>query len=223
MPATRPRLEDLPEAFAAFPLAGALLLPRGRLPLNIFEPRYLALIEDALGNGRLLAMIQPDASRPEGSNGPALFRVGCLGRLSAFSETDDGRYLITLSGLIRFTVAEELAMRHGYRRLRGDFATFAADLEPPPPLTLDRAALTDALRGYFTRHGINADWDVIANMADDEVVITLAMVCPFDPPEKQALLEAATDAARAETLLTLLRIDSHAAPADDTPAPIRAS
>jgi Lon protease-like protein len=222
-----PRREDLPEAFPAFPLAGALLLPGGKLPLNIFEPRYLALTEDALANRRLLAMIQPDASRPESAAGPALFRIGCLGRLSSFSEADDGRYLITLSGLIRFTVAEELSMRRGYRRLRGDFSAFAADLAPPAPLGLNRAALTGALRGYFARHGINANWDAIAKMPDDDVVITLAMVCPFDPLEKQALLEAPTAAARAETLLTLLRIDSHAAPADDAaiprPSPGRAS
>lgn len=219
MAAARPRLEDLPDSFPAFPLAGALLLPGGRLPLNIFEPRYLALVDDALANGRRFAMIQPDAGRAEGPNGPALYRVGCLGRLSAFSETDDGRYLITLSGLIRFTVVEELAMRHGYRRLRGEFSAFADDLAPQPPLTLDRTALTEALRGYFARHGIDANWDSIAKMADDQVVITLAMVCPFEPLEKQALLEAPTAAARANTLLTLLRIDSHAAPADDAPQP----
>ncbi len=219
MPHLRPRLEDMPDAFPAFPLAGALLLPGGRLPLNIFEPRYLALVEDSLANGRLFAMIQPDASRAEGANGPALFRVGCLGRLTAFSETDDDRYLITLSGLIRFTVAEELPMRHGYRRLRGDFSPFATDLAPHPPLTLDRAALTEALRGYFARHRIDANWEAIAKMPDHEVLITLAMVCPFDPLEKQALLEAPTQAARGETLLTLLRIDSHAAPADDAPHP----
>lgn len=217
MSATRPRLEDLPEIFPAFPLAGALLLPGGRLPLNIFEPRYLALTEDALANGRFFAMIQPDASQPEGPNGPALFRVGCLGRLSAFSETDDDHYLITLFGLARFTVAEELAPRHGYRRLRGDFSAFAADLAPSPPLALDRAALSEALREYFARHGISANWDAIAKLPDDEAVITLAMVCPFEPLEKQALLEAPTAAACAETLLTLLRIDSHAAPADDAP------
>ena len=123
-----PRREDLPEVFPIFPLAGALLLPRGRLPLNIFEPRYLALTEDSLAAGRMFGMIQPDLARPEGPSGPATFRVGCLGRLSSFSETDDGRYLISLAGLIRFRVAEEKEMRRGYRRIRADYAGFEDDL-----------------------------------------------------------------------------------------------
>ena len=115
MAAFHPRLEDLPTEFPVFPLPGALLLPRGKLPLNIFEPRYLAMVEDALAAGRMFGMIQPDPHLPESDTGPGLFRVGCLGRLSSFSETDDGRYLITLTGLLRFTIAEELAMRRGYR------------------------------------------------------------------------------------------------------------
>src|SRR5580692_10240809 len=116
MPAFHSRREDLPPEFPLFPLAGALLLPRGRLPLNICEPRYLAMIEDALGAGRMLGMIQPDPQRAGSESEPGLYRVGCLGRLSSFSETDDGRYLITLTGLSRFTVAAEQAMRRGYRR-----------------------------------------------------------------------------------------------------------
>src|ERR1700709_1470382 len=122
MAAFHPGLKDLPAVFSVFPLPGALLLPRGKLPLNIFEPRYLAMIEDALGAGRLVAMIQPDASMPDTPNGPALFRVGCLGRLTSFSETDDGRLLITLTGLARFSVASEIDMRRGYRRVIGDFS-----------------------------------------------------------------------------------------------------
>src|SRR3954463_10132446 len=116
-----PRVEDLPGEFPVFPLPGALLLPRGKLPLNIFEPRYLAMTEDALGLGRMFGMIQPDPILPETDAGPGLFRVGCLGRLSSFSETDDGRYLITLTGVIRFAIAAEIAMHRGYRRLRGNF------------------------------------------------------------------------------------------------------
>jgi Lon protease-like protein len=116
-----PRAENLPAGFAVFPLPGALLLPRGKLPLNIFEPRYLAMTEDSLANGRMFAMIQPDAAQPEGPTGPALYRVGCLGRLVSFSETDDGRFLIQLVGLARFRVAEELEMRRGYRRVPADF------------------------------------------------------------------------------------------------------
>ena len=129
MAAFHPRVEDLPGEFPVFPLPGALLLPRGKLPLNIFEPRYLAMTEDALGQGRMFGMIQPDPTLPETETGPGLFRVGCLGRLSSFSETDDGRYLITLTGVIRFAVAAEMTMRRGYRRVRGDFTPYRADLD----------------------------------------------------------------------------------------------
>ena len=128
MAAFHPRVEDLPGEFPVFPLPGALLLPRGKLPLNIFEPRYLAMTEDALGQGRMFGMIQPDPILPETDTGPGLFRVGCLGRLSSFSETDDGRYLITLTGVIRFAIAAEVAMRRGYRRVRGDCTPYLADL-----------------------------------------------------------------------------------------------
>ena len=122
MAAFHPRLEDLPAEFAVFPLPGALLLPRGKLPLNIFEKRYLAMVLDSLASGRMFGMIQPDPNAPAAGDEPGLYRVGCLGRLSSFSETDDGRLLITLTGLIRFTVAAELPVRRGYRRVRGDFS-----------------------------------------------------------------------------------------------------
>ena len=207
---TPPRLDDLPTEFAVFPLPGALLLPTGKLPLNIFERRYLAMIEDALASGRVIGMIQPDELRPSTPAGPALYRVGCLGRLSSFSESDDGRYLVTLTGLIRFTVSVELEMRRGYRRVRGDLARFRADLDHNPAAAmLDREELTGALRAYFTARGFDANWDAINEMPDDALVVTLAMVCPFDPAEKQALLEAATPADRAATLLTLLQMGAH--------------
>jgi Lon protease-like protein len=207
MAAFHPRADDLPSEFPVFPLAGALLLPRGKLPLNIFEPRYKALTEDALGAGRMFGMIQPDPTKPEGPGGPSLFRVGCLGRLSAFSETDDGRYQISLTGVIRFVAAEELAGRRGYRRVRGDMAPFLADLDlSPTPIEVARDTLLTALRGYFTHRGVEANWDAIKRLSDDNLVITLAMVCPFEPAEKQALLEAGALADQAEMLLTLLRM-----------------
>jgi uncharacterized protein len=209
-----PRAEDLPAEFAVFPLEGALLLPRGRLPLNIFEPRYLAMTEDALAAGRMFGMIQPDPAGPPGPRGPALYRVGCLGRLSSFSETDDGRYLITLTGVIRFSVGIELAMRRGYRRVGGDVSAYLADLSTEPrPITVEREALIGALRGYFARRGFDANWDAIRRIPDDMLVITLAMICPFEPAEKQALLEAETEAERAVALLALLRMGA-AAPDD---------
>jgi Lon protease-like protein len=204
-----PRVDDLPAEFPVFPLTGALLLPRGKLPLNIFEPRYLAMTDAALAAGRMFAMIQPDATRPPLQGGPALFTVGCLGRLTSFSETDDGRYLITLFGLIRFSIVSELPIRHGYRRVRADFSDYLADLEPPPSpprIGVPRDAVLTALRNYFTHRGFDANWDAIGGMPDDTLVTTLCMVCPFEPAEKQALLEAATDEDRGTILLTLLEM-----------------
>jgi Lon protease-like protein len=206
-----PRVEDLPGEFPVFPLPGALLLPRGKLPLNIFEPRYLAMTEDALGQRRMFGMIQPDPTLPETATGPALYRVGCLGRLSSFSESDDGRYLITLTGVIRFAIAAEVAMRRGYRRVRGDFTPYLADLDlEEHPIGVGRDAVLAALRGYFTHRGFDANWDAIRRLPDDMLVITLSMVCPFEPAEKQALLEAPGDAERASTLLALLQMGAMA-------------
>jgi Lon protease-like protein len=164
--------------------------------LNIFEERYLAMTFDSLAHGRMFAMIQPDPNVPPVEHGPALYRVGCLGRLTSFSETDDGRLLITLSGLIRFTVDSELDMGRGYRRVRGDYSRYLADLdETTAPLDLERDKLLEALRGYFVRRGVDANWEAIRRMPDDVLVVTLAMACPFEAVEKQALLEAPTPAA----------------------------
>lgn len=202
-----PRLEDLPTEFAVFPLAGALMLPRGKLPLNIFEPRYLAMTLDSLAEGRMFGMIQPDPQAQATEAGPGLYRIGCLGRLSSFSETDDGRLLITLTGLIRFAVVSELGLRNGYRRVRGDFSGYQDDLAiPPPPFQIERDKIMIALRGYFQNRQVNANWEAIKGLSDDALVITLAMACPFEPVEKQALLEAPTDSDRAATLLTLLQM-----------------
>jgi Lon protease-like protein len=211
MASFHPSIADLPEVFPVFPLPGAMLLPRGQLPLRIFEPRYVAMIEDSLGRGRMFGMIQPDATIPETANGPGLFRVGCLGRLSAFTETDEGHYLITLTGVIRFTATDEVEMRRGYRRVRGDFARFVADLDlVDRPVGVARDKLIAALRSYFTHRGVEANWDAIKRLSDTMLVTTMAMVCPFDPAEKQALLEAPTDEERAGTLLTLLQMGAFA-------------
>jgi Lon protease-like protein len=204
------KLEALPEEFPVFPLSGALLLPGGRLPLNIFEPRYLALVEDSLASGRLFGMVQPDKRLARGDTGPGLYRTGCLGRLSAFSETDDGRYLITLTGVIRYSIVEEVEERRGYRRVRGAFAGFAADLEPAAKAGLgpDRQLLLDASKRYFAHAGVDANWQAIGAMSDPVLVVTLSMACPFDPEEKQALLEAPTLLERARVLLALLEINA---------------
>jgi uncharacterized protein len=212
MAAFHPRLEDLPAEFAVFPLTGALLLPRGKLPLNIFEKRYLAMILDSLAAGRMFGMIQPDPQAPpphtaEAPDEPGLYRVGCLGRLSSFSETDDGRLLITLTGLIRFTIRAEQDRHHGYRRVRGDFSQYTGDLLlNRPQADIERDKLLTALRGYFARRNVEANWEAIRGLSDDGLVITLAMACPFEAVEKQALLEAPSDADRAATLLALLQM-----------------
>ncbi|HTR15439.1 MAG TPA: LON peptidase substrate-binding domain-containing protein [Acetobacteraceae bacterium] len=207
---TNPVPEDLPAAFPVFPLTGALLLPRGKLPLNIFEPRYLAMTEDALAAGRMFGMIQPDSHLPPVPHGPALFHVGCLGRISSFSETEDGRFLITLTGVARFAVREELPGQRGYRRVAGDFTPYLADLDPPPAEpAVERAELLAAVRVFFRQQGIEVNWDAIEQIPDHMLVVTLCMVCPLDPAEKQALLEALTPGERAADLLALLRMAVH--------------
>lgn len=209
------RIEGVPEIFPVFPLTGAMLLPCGRLPLNIFEPRYLAMVDDALGAGRMFGMIQPDPGAASTPNGPGMYSLGCLGRITAFSETDDGRYLITLTGVTRFQVIEEAEMRRGYRRVQGDVTAFRADLNASSTAaighgqTVSRAQLLDALRRYFTATGVDANWDAIEDIPNAELIITLCMACPFTPIEQQALLEAETEADRASALLALLEINAH--------------
>lgn len=205
----QPGPEQLPAEIAIFPLSGALLLPGGKLPLNIFEPRYMAMTLDSLASGRMFGMIQGDPTQPRGERGSTTYQVGCLGRLSSFAETEDGRLLITLTGVTRFRVAEEIEMRRGYRRIRADYTPYADDLEPDAPEDVPRAAVLEALRPYFTTKGIEANWAAIEEMAGPALVTTLAMVCPFAVPEKQALLEAPSLRDRAESLIALLRLAAH--------------
>jgi hypothetical protein len=205
----------LPDVLPVFPLTGVLLLPRGRLPLNIFEPRYLAMTRDALAGERLIGMIQPsDASAappgmsPPGIAGmsPPVYPVGCAGRLTQFSETDDGRYLITLTGIQRFRVREELPLLSGYRRVVPDWQSFARDRERPAEPRFDRERLLRGLKGYFAQRQIEADFDAIDKAPGEYLVTSLAMACPFAPSEKQALLEAADLDARAELLTALVEM-----------------
>ncbi len=201
--------EHYPEHLAIFPLNGALLLPGGRLPLHIFEPRYVAMVEDALASGRAFGMIQEDRAGTD--EDWVLYRVGCLGRISSFSETEDGRYLVTLTGVIRFDVVREVLPHRGYRRVIADYSRFMADVadEAGEGIRSGREALLVALRAYFLVRGFEANWDAIEQMPDEMLVVTLAMVCPFEPAEKQALLEAATPADRAQALLALLTMGAH--------------
>ena len=205
----------LPEVLSIFPLTGVLLLPRGRLPLNIFEPRYLAMTRDALGGERMIGMVQPaDAGAappgmsPPGIAGmnPPVYPVGCAGRMTQFSETDDGRYLITLTGIQRFRIREELPLRSGYRRVVPDWEPFAVDRQRPAEPTFDRERLLRGLRGYFAARKIQADLEAIEKAPGDYLVTSLAMACPFGPSEKQALLEAADLDARAELLTALVEM-----------------
>ncbi len=206
----QPALGEIEQSVAVFPLPGAMLLPHGRIPLNIFEPRYLALVEDALGAGRMFGMIQPDSLKPPVTNGPAVFSVGCLGRITSFTETEDGRIVLSLLGVIRFSVVEELEMRHGYRRMRIEVSPYAGDLDPPSnDIALPRKALLSALRGYFDRQGLTADWNAIGEMDDATLLTALCMMCPFAPSEKQALLEAASPAERIQILQALLEFGLH--------------
>jgi uncharacterized protein len=194
---------ELPGELPVFPLAGALLLPRGRLPLNIFEKRYLAMFDDALGGDWLIGMIQPSARANEPS--PALFSVGCAGRITSFSETGDGRYMVALDGVARFGIAEELPLQRGYRRVVPDWTRFAADVIEDTG-AIDRHRLIELLQAYFRQQSLSANWDAIGQTPDERLVTSLAMICPFQPPEKQALLEAGCLSDRARLMMSLLEI-----------------
>jgi len=200
-----PSYEDLPEVLPIFPLEGVLLLPGGKLPLNIFEPRYLAMVGDALAGARLIGMVQP--SEPGGER-PHIYRTGCAGRVTSYSETEDGRYVITLTGLIRFDFQRELPLIRGYRRVVPHFERFRSDLEEDQR-AIDRDGLLKALNDYFEWTGIKGDWDAIEKTPDEYLVTSLAMICPFEPSEKQALLEAVTLPERAEAMTTILRMSAH--------------
>jgi hypothetical protein len=194
----------LPEELPLFPLNGVLLLPRGTLPLNVFEPRYLAMVDAALTGERMIGMVQPAAegvsglSAPEGTN---LYRTGCIGHIRVFEETDDGRYMIELRGLSRFDIVNELDMRDGYRRVRPDYTRFAADMQPSPNIPIERQRLLSSLKGYFELQNIAADWDALIKAPDERLITTLAMVCPFDPAEKQVLLESPDIAQQCKMLI----------------------
>ncbi|WP_318772112.1 LON peptidase substrate-binding domain-containing protein [Thermaurantiacus sp.] len=186
-----------------FPLTGAVLFPRAVLPLNVFEPRYLAMTRDALAGDRLIGIVQPRGG--EDGRPPPLFAVGGLGRITRFAETEDGRFLIALTGLLRFEIEAELAVDTPYRQVRVRYDRFASDLDPAPPLPREeRTAIEEALRGYLKANDLSADWEAVGREEDEALVHTLAAVCPFDPLERQALVEAPDLAARARLLTELL-------------------
>ena len=197
---------DLPETIPVFPLTGALLLPGGQLPLNIFEPRYIQMVDDALAGARIVGMIQPslDAIRREKTD-PQLCEVGCMGRITSYAESGDGRYIVNLQGIARFRVIEELSVRTPYRACRiaafiGDLASGTGEDE------VDRDGLLRAFRRFFEVNQMDADWDSIARASNETLVNALSMMSPYGAAEKQALLEASDLKTRADTLIAITEI-----------------
>lgn len=199
------RFDELPRVIPIFPLGDALLLPGGRLPLNIFEPRYLTMTLDALGLGRIIGMVRPLAGE-EGLDEPRIYGMGCAGRISAFSEADDGRLQITLAGVCRFRVAGELGVERGYRRAVADYRPFRDDLVPLADGVFDRRRLIAGLAPYFEQRGISLQMRAFEGFGDAALVTAVAMLCPFAPEEMQALLEAPTASDRANLLIALIEM-----------------
>jgi uncharacterized protein len=202
--------EALPDEIPVFPLPGALLLPRGQMPLNIFEPRYLAMIDDALRSGhRLIGMIQPDPAHPGPEpDKPNLFRVGCVGRITQFAESGDGRYLLQLTGIARFHIEAELPVSTLYRQCKVNFHSFTDDFTARKGEDeVDRKALLHALSAFLKANNLKADWEGIENAPNEALVNALAMMSPYDTAEKQAMLEAPDLKTRAEILIAVTEIE----------------
>jgi Lon protease-like protein len=201
--------KDIPDVIPVFPLTGVLLLPGSQLPLNIFEPRYLAMFDDALCGKRLIGMIQPSLTehREETAGGPpqALCQVGCVGRITSFAEMEDGRYVASLTGICRFRLFDEMQTVKGYRTFK--IAPFAADLTPSDDETqVDREALLAAFKAYLDTNKLEADWESVERAGNTTLVNSMAMMLPYGPPEKQALLEAPDLKTRADTLIAITEI-----------------
>lgn len=201
---------DLPEIVPVFPLPGALLLPRGQMPLNIFEPRYLAMVDDSFRDGhRLIGMIQPDvAHSPKNSDKPALFRVGCVGRITQLAESGDGRYILELTGVARFKVVEELEVLTAYRQCKVDFFAFVDDFTARMgEEEVDREALLTVLADFLKANNLKVDWEGVESAPNEALVNALAMMSPYGPAEKQAMLEAPDLKTRAEILIAVTEMD----------------
>jgi uncharacterized protein len=209
---------DLPDRAPVFPLAGALLLPSGQMPLNIFEPRYLAMVDAVLGGDRLIGMIQPALDAPQQAIAPPLCDVGCLGRITQFSETGDGRYTIILAGVSRFRIVEEIAAITPYRQCRISVDSFADLIEPlSGEDAVDRSALLRTFRDYLNANDLEADWDSVNRASNAGLVTALSMMSPWGPPEKQALLESPDHATRARTLIAITEMALAGANAPSAP------
>ncbi|KAB2920877.1 MAG: peptidase S16 [Hyphomicrobiaceae bacterium] len=201
---------DLPQRLPVFPLQRAILLPRATLPLNIFEPRYLQMLEDVMSTSRVLCIVQPDACAEESPPGKSvtLRRVGCVGRVTSYQEIDDGRMLITLTGVARCTMGDEVEIAKPYRictvsydRFLGDFEAGAGEAD------VDRQGLVKALKTYLEARNLRADWAAVSKASNESLVNSLAVVSPYGPEEKQALLEAPDLKTRAEMLVALAEME----------------
>lgn len=191
---------ELPSKIPIFPLKGVLLLPGGQLPLHIFEDRYKAMVNDALQSARIIGIIQSKDERGD------LYNIGCAGRIQAFEETNDGRFYLTLGGVSRFRVEQELLPDNGYRRVEADYSEYACDQNRSDCLDLDRDRLNMLLGDYFSKQEMSCDWDAVMQASDQKLITCLSMICPFDPGEKQALLEAEGCHNRAEIFMTMLEM-----------------
>lgn len=202
MTAAKPKtsFEHLPPELPIFPLGGVLLLPRGQLPLNIFEPRYIAMVDDAISSHRLIGMVQ---TKEDGG----IYSIGCAGRITSFNETYDGRNEIVLTGVCRFKIEQELGQKDGYRRVKADWSGFKKDTEPMGCLDMDRAKLKKLLKNYFEQQGLTCSWDAVEKAPDEKLITSLAMICPFDSAAKQALLETPCCKERAKLFMTLLEME----------------
>lgn len=195
-----PNFEHLPTAIPIFPLEEAILLPRETLPLNIFEPRYIAMVDDALKQDRFIGMIQPQSQ-------DSLYKTGCLGRITSFTETQDGPYIIHLRGVCRFQYEEELDTTTTYRQAQISYASYKDDMKPQDAFFKDRECVLQALKSYFEKHHMMCNWNMLQETPDARLISLLSMICPFSKEEKQTLLEAETPCKRAQLLFSLLEID----------------
>lgn len=221
-----PGFEQLPDTLPIFPLSGVLLLPGGKLPLNVFEPRYLAMVFDALAGHRMIGMVQPvqpggyaGDGLPTDDGRPKVHKIGCAGRIVSFNETEDGRLLLALSGVCRFEIVRELDLAQGgYRRVSTVFSPFRADLDhADEAVDLDRERLMAGLATFFRSRNLSTDWDAVKQSADANLVASLSMVLPFGPSEKQALLEAADATQRAKLLTAFLEMNAFGPPSETPP------
>ena len=222
-----PSFEQLPDTLPIFPLSGVLLLPGGRLPLNIFEPRYLSMIFDSLAGHRMIGMVQPlqaggyaGDGAPGGDGPPKVHHIGCAGRIVSFNETDDGRLMLVLAGVCRFEISRELdPAQGGYRRASALFGPYRGDIDAADELVaIERERLMAGLASFFKARNLSTDWDAVKKATDGNLVSSLSMVLPFGPAEKQALLEATDTDTRAKLLIAFLEMGGFAQPADG-PAP----